>query len=137
MKKAIICDLDGTLAIKGDRDIFDYSRVGLDKLNEPINKIIRLFFDDGFIVYLMSGREDSCRELTVNWLFKNDVYYDLLLMRDTGDFRPDNVVKKELFETLIKDRFDVYFVLDDRNKVVDMWRNELNLLCLQVNYGDF
>ena len=137
MKQIIICDLDGTLAIKGDRDIFDYSKVGLDKLNKPINKIIRLFFDDGFIVYLMSGRENSCRELTVNWLFKNDVCYDLLLMRNTGDFRPDNVVKKELFETLIKDRFDVCFVLDDRNKVVDMWRKELNLLCLQVNYGDF
>ena len=137
LKQLIICDLDGTLAIKGDRDIFDYSKVGLDKVNEPVNKIIRLFYDNDFIVFLLSGREDTCRKETINWLSKNNICYDLLLMRDKGDFRPDNIIKKELFENHIKGKFEVYFVLDDRNKVVDMWRKELNLSCLQVNYGDF
>lgn len=31
----------------------------------------------------------------------------------------------------------VKFVLDDRNQVVDMWRKDLGLTCLQVDYGDF
>lgn len=28
-------------------------------------------------------------------------------------------------------------VIDDRNQVVDMWRKDLGLCCLQVDYGDF
>lgn len=38
---------------------------------------------------------------------------------------------------MIKDKYAVDFVLDDRNCVVDMWRKKLDLACFQVNYGDF
>ena len=137
LKPLIICDLDGTLAIRGDRSPYDYSKVSLDTLNEPVNKIIRLFYDNDFMVYILSGRKNVCKEDTKNWLFKNNVCYDQLLMRAEKDDRPDTVIKRELFDTYIKDKFEVYFVLDDRNRVVDMWRKDLNLLCLQVNYGDF
>ena len=46
-------------------------------------------------------------------------------------------VKIDMYNQFVKDKFDVEFVLDDRNQVVDMWRKELNLKCFQVNYGDF
>ena len=58
-------------------------------------------------------------------------------MRETQDNRKDSIVKHEIYTTCIKDRWDVLFVLDDRNQVVDMWRNTLNLPCLQVAEGDF
>jgi hypothetical protein len=58
-------------------------------------------------------------------------------MRDTGDTRKDSVLKKELYEAHVKGHYFVNFVLDDRNQVVDIWRLELGLPCLQVNYGDF
>lgn len=45
--------------------------------------------------------------------------------------------KKELFEAHIARKFYIEFVLDDRDQVVDLWRNELGLTCFQVNYGDF
>jgi hypothetical protein len=57
-------------------------------------------------------------------------------MRKSGDYRKDYEVKKEIYETYIKDKFNVLCVLDDRQSVVDMWRS-LGLTCLQVNYGDF
>jgi len=57
-------------------------------------------------------------------------------MRKTGDSRKDSIVKREIFEEHIKGKYRIQFVLDDRNQVVEMWR-QLGLTCLQVAEGDF
>jgi len=64
------------------------------------------------------------------------VNFDELFMRPEGDMRPDNIVKAELFDTYVRDNYDVQFVIDDRDQVVDMWRR-MGLACLQVAPGDF
>ena len=134
---AIICDLDGTLAIIHDRSPFDAKRCETDLLNIPVAEIVKTYYQKGVKIILMSGREDNARSQTINWLSYNKIPYNALYMRKSGDMRKDSVVKKELFEAHVKDQFYVQFVLDDRNQVVDLWRLELGLLCLQVNYGDF
>ena len=48
-----------------------------------------------------------------------------------------NVVKRGIFCKEINGKYEISFVLDDRNHVVDMWRKGLGLTCLQVNYDDF
>lgn len=58
-------------------------------------------------------------------------------MRQSKDFRKDSVIKKEIFESKIKDKYFIEFVLDDRHQVVDLWRKELKLTCFQMNYGSF
>jgi hypothetical protein len=102
-----------------------------------VAEIVKTYHEKGVKIILMSGREDNSRSQTMNWLSYNRIPYNALYMRKTGDMRKDSVVKKELFEAHVKDQFYVQFVLDDRNQVVDLWRLELGLLCLQVNYGDF
>ena len=57
-------------------------------------------------------------------------------MRNANDYRPDEVIKKEIYEREIKGKYDIICVFDDRNKVVDMWREE-GFLCCQVADGDF
>ena len=57
-------------------------------------------------------------------------------MRAVGDSRPDPVIKLELFNEHVHDRYDVRVVRDDRNSVVDLWRS-MGLTCLQVAPGDF
>lgn len=57
-------------------------------------------------------------------------------MRPEGDIRKDSIVKREIFENYIRDYYNIQFVLDDRNQVVEMWRS-LGLKCLQVQEGDF
>jgi hypothetical protein len=57
-------------------------------------------------------------------------------MRKRNDFRKDFEVKREIYEAQIANRFDVLCVFDDRQQVVDMWR-EVGLVCLQVAAGDF
>jgi hypothetical protein len=61
---------------------------------------------------------------------------EALLMRPSGDSRPDSVVKRELYERYVAPRHTVTAVLDDRNAVVRMWR-DLGLTVLQVADGDF
>jgi hypothetical protein len=58
-------------------------------------------------------------------------------MRKNNDQRKDSIIKFELFENHIKDKYYVELVVDDRQQVVDMWRRKLGLTCLQVDYGDF
>jgi hypothetical protein len=85
----------------------------------------------------MSGRQEEAQEATRKWLQRHEIPYDALIMRKTGDARKDSIVKKELYEAHVRGQFHIEVVLDDRNQVVDLWRLELGLPCLQVNYGDF
>ena len=57
-------------------------------------------------------------------------------MRADRDFREDSVVKYEIYRDHIRDNYNIKFVLDDRQRVVDMWRGQ-GLRVLQVDKGDF
>ncbi len=58
-------------------------------------------------------------------------------MRKENDGRKDAIIKRELFDAEIAGKYFIEFILDDRNQVVNMWRDELKLPCFQVYYGDF
>jgi predicted kinase len=128
---AIICDLDGTLALLNGRIPYDASSCENDILNPVVASLIK-----DKLVLLVSGREDKYREQTINFLDKYQINYEKLMMRETGDFRKDSIIKKEIFDTQIRGFYNIDFVLDDRNQVVEMWR-QLGLTCLQVAEGDF
>lgn len=134
--QAIIVDIDGTLAHMVDRKPYDWDRVDTDKVDEVVAGLISDLFGS-YDIILMSGRDSASRELTEQWLDKHDIPYEGLFMRAEGDQRKDSIVKRELFDEHVRDHYQVAFVLDDRNQVVDMWRNELGLKCLQVQEGDF
>ena len=137
MRKAIICDIDGTLAHMQNRSPYDWDKVGDDVVDKTIKEILRTFYNTSeYAIILISGRNDVCRQITERWLGKNYIFYDALYMRNHNDYRPDEVIKKEIYDKHIKDKYDVEFVLDDRNKVVKMWRG-IGLKCLQVEEGDF
>ena len=137
MRKAIICDIDGTLAHMQDRSPYDWDKVSDDVVDKTIKEILRTFYSTSkYAIILTSGRDDVCKQITERWLGKNYIFYDALYMRKHNDNRPDEVIKKEIYDKHIKDKYDVVFVLDDRNKVVKMWR-DLGLKCLQVAEGDF
>lgn len=132
---AIICDIDGTLATMKNRSPFDWHLVGNDELNKSVFDTTQSLQNHGYELILMSGRDSVCRKETQDWLKKNNIEYSELLMRKEGDIRKDNIVKKELFDS-IKDKYAIKFVLDDRNQVVEMWRS-IGLQCFQVADGDF
>ena len=130
--EAIICDIDGTLALMSDRSPYDWKRVGEDSVNVPIAQILKTARQD---IILLSGRDSICRDETIAWLEKHNINYDKLYMRPEGDNRKDVIIKKELFDNHVRDKFNVSFVLDDRLQVCQLWHS-MGLTLLRVGDPD-
>lgn len=137
MREAYIFDIDGTLAIRGGRSPFDYSKVELDTPNIGVITTLKALYKGCYDIIITSGREDTCKDATVQWLHKNlGIKGFDLFMRKAGDFRKDAIIKQEIYEQYIEPRWKIVAVFDDRDQVVEMWRR-LGLSCYQVNYGNF
>ncbi len=140
---------------KLDWDIFAApdSIMNWDKPNAPVIKMAQMFDNEGFNIVIFSGRNDRGFFATRDWLKIHNVPFDLLVMRPdkfkdkswpiadgnpaTPDMRfmPDEILKKKMLDVFV-DKDDVLMTVDDRQKVVDMWRAE-GLTCFQVAPGDF
>jgi hypothetical protein len=157
-KKSIIdgkrINENGKSVPKLDWDVFfDPDNISLDKPNLPVIKMAQLLAEDGFKIVIFSGRNDRSFFTTKSWLSRNRVPFHLLVMRPdkfkddswpiadgnpaTSDMRfmPDEILKKKMLDTFV-DINDVFLVVDDRDKVVKMWR-DLGLNTFQVAPGDF
>ena len=154
--KTVIFDLDGTLALIDDRraistkdngkmdwdTFFDPANIQLDKPNWPVILMAQTLKKAGHRIVIFSGRSKATKDATKDWLKKFDVPFNVLKMRPTGKdfkFMPDDDLKKKWFNDLFptQDHIDdVVCVFDDRQKVVDMWR-DMGLTCMQVAPGNF
>jgi len=163
-EQAIIVDVDGTLAdMKGIRGPFEWDKVHLDRPHQDvINLVIDLAsvehetyedinpidecpngcqpdptgWNGKYKIIITTGRDGVCEEATRLWLAKHRVPFDDFYIRKAGDFRKDNIIKSEIYMDYIRPKYDVKFVIDDRDQVVDMWRS-LGLRVLQVAPGNF
>lgn len=139
LPRAIICDLDGTLALLGDRSPYDASTAEHDEINTPVASVLYWALDYEIRIIFVSGREDKYLEPTLKFLNKAGFTPDIncqLYMRVSGDLRKDAIIKQEIFNKYIQDKYNIQFVLDDRNQVVEFWRS-IGLPTFQVNDGDF
>ena len=135
----MIFDLDGTFAFLGDRSPYDASKSEGDEVNAAVHFVYEAIRQGKpeTAIFLISGREDRWRPQTERWLARHGVTYDGLYLRRTGDRRKDTVVKREIYERHLADRFTVRVVFEDRDQVVRLWRDDLDLPCFQVAWGDF
>ena len=147
-QKIVIFDLDGTLALIDERralaakpngkidwkKFFAPENINLDKPNYPVITAFNAFAEQGFKMVILSGRDAISRTETRQWLKSNGIHPDILWMRPQGSFTPDDILKKAWLDELGAE--NVFCVFDDRDKVVQMWRNN-GLTCFQVNYGNF
>jgi len=134
---AILVDIDGTVALMEGRSPYDESRVGEDRPNLPVIEAVTAMHHRGYAVVFMSARTDGCRDTTETWLREHvGIDFAAVHMRPAGDVRKDSVVKAELFDRRVRDRWTVVAVFDDRRQVVDMWRS-LGLTVFHVAEGNF
>jgi len=128
-------DLDGTLAIfEGVRNGLDFSDVTKDKVNEVVKEVLIMYkkYDRKRKIIVISGRPNTKNvyQQSLFWLKKNKIPFDKLFLVDREGL-PDAENKKFFYQTKIKDKYQIDFVLEDRNSVVKMWR-EIGLVCFQV-----
>jgi predicted kinase len=129
---AVIVDLDGTLTsaawrehhLSGLRKDWPGFFAGMGR-DAPVAPLVDLvgWISHHAAVVLLTGRPDSHEPVIRRWLADHGVPYDLLLMRGDRDRRADTVVKRELFERDIAPRYDVRLAVDDRPRVIEMWRD--------------
>lgn len=136
LPKAIICDLDGTLADIVHRNPYDASTCERDTLNLAVGNLLKLYHKQNYKILLVSGRKDEYKAPTLRWLKKHGIEFDHLLMRKSGDMRKDSIIKEEIYDEDIKDKFFVEFILDDRPQVIRMWRS-LGLTVFQLDDQEF
>lgn len=157
-EKAIIVDIDGTCAHNnGHRSVYDATKVYNDSVVEHVQDTVFGLACAGYKIIFVTGRQCAtdgnwqCHDDTVRWInhkfcnSKNFIFHEIaadvrheykLFMRGPDDKRCDTIVKRELYETVIKPKYDVVLCLEDRTRVVNMWR-KLGLNCFQVAEGDF
>lgn len=133
MKQLVLFDIDGTLADiehrrhyvqcnKPDWGKF-FKHMGDDAPNAPVVGLYNALKASGhYDLVIVSARPDDNRKITEQWLVWNGIEFDLLIMRPKGDFRPDTDIKKEILDQLHSEGREIAFVVDDRDCVVDMWR---------------
>lgn len=122
---AFMFDIDGTSALnEGGRSYYDLTRVGEDSPNTPVINIALALYNQGYTIVFCSGRDESSREATAEWLREHlwDNADKNLIMRKEGDQRRDFIVKSEMFDNEIAPKYNVLGVFDDRPSVLRMWR---------------
>jgi len=142
LPKAIIVDLDWTLAKMNGRSPYDETRVWEDDVHWDVATDIECYLVWKYHVMgampkfiIVSWRTEACKTISEEWLNKNCIHYDEIHMRKADDKRKDSQVKYEILLDLSK-KFNIIASFDDRDQVVKMWR-EAWLRCYQVANGDF
>ena len=130
-KKAVVFDLDGTIA--DTTDIYaqhkDNHPEFLEKVKEakPFDHIVEKMKkakEKGRDVVILTARSAHYRKETKDWLNSNNIPYDALFMRHQDDHRKDKKVKKELLKEEVLPNFNVKKAYDDKKKNVKMFRKE-------------
>lgn len=140
----VIVDVDGTLSShEGIRGPFEHEKSAQDEPHADVIDLLRAYVftkidygAENLDIIIVTGAEEKHRDIRVKWLRDHGVPFDVMYMRPNGDYRPDYVIKGEIYYAHIAGRYNVRFILDDRNQVVDMWRSH-GLRVLQVADGDF
>ncbi len=153
-RKVVVCDLDGTLCdvehrrhhvrltqeelASGKRKNWTafFQDIPKDPINQWCKDIIEGLHLSGIHVVFCSGRGDNERKVTQEWLDKHSLGSFPLYMRNRHDSRQDSIVKEIILDFEILCRYEPYFMIDDRQQVVDMWRRR-GYVCLQCDPGDF
>lgn len=155
MTKLFVFDLDGTLAnidhrlrfIKSDKagyevkprwDLFFQACVSDTPIQWAIDLINTLYRNGRTSattseVLILTGRNEVVRKETEEWLKRYSVLYDYLHMRPKNNYEPSHVIKAKMLEDFLRDKdFQVQFIVEDEQKVVDNWR-KLGYNVLQCN----
>jgi uncharacterized HAD superfamily protein len=136
-QKDVIVDIDGTLAdcshrlrfIRGKRKKWGKFFEAASKDQPRVDVVAQVReLAKRHRIHLVSGRPEQYRQQTLKWLSHYRIPFESLHMRETGDYRPDDIVKQEILDHFF-DKDNIELVIDDRPRVVRMWKNNgLNVL---------
>ena len=132
----VVVDLDGTVCLHRNRLPFDWNKLSTDEFDPRMLELLQKLHLSKIKIIYLTGRPESVRSKTAEYLDeKTWPEYDLI-MRPTNDNRSGDIVKKELWKKHVEPYYNTICVFEDSNKCVNMWR-ELGLLTCQVANADY
>lgn len=139
LPKAVVFDIDGTIAQMAGRSPFAWDKVDSDAPRHMIIEMARSYMMLDYEIIVVSGRDGSSKQLTEAWMTKYQMPWAEFFIRPEGDTRKDTIVKEEIFWRDIAPKYNVLGVVDDRPSVVRMWHDLKipNVICVGNPWIEF
>jgi phosphoglycolate phosphatase-like HAD superfamily hydrolase len=141
--RAVVFDIDGVLAdaahrqylVTGARRNWDlfFEMCGKDDLIEPVATTGRLLSPDLHVILLTARPSWVARE-TIEWCARNDVRWDLLIMREYGDYSMARDFKHFTVDELRQFGFELELAYEDDQRNVDMFEG-CGIPCVYIHSG--
>lgn len=140
LPKAVVFDIDGTIARMVGRSPYDDTKYYTDEPIPEMIELLKMYRANGHYTIFLTGRHEKGRAITIKWLkdkcgIEPGTY--MLLMRDDGDKSPDFEYKELIFRANVSGKYYVPIWFEDRIRNVEMARTKLGINALQIGDGDF
>ena len=145
---AVVFDIDGVLSDAAGRQHFlegadgnskdwdgFFEACGDDPLIEEVARLLSLL-DPALHVVLLTGRPARVQPQTLAWLERYQLRWDLLVMRDFGDYSAATEFKRRTVEQLRGVGFDLQLAFEDDPRNLEMFRSE-GIHCVYIHSGYF
>ena len=129
----VIVDIDGVLAAAAHRQHYldppwrdwdgFFAECSGDSVFEE-NKMLLELLDPDLTIVLLTSRPTWIQKATLDWLNRNNIRYDLLIMRPLGDFQASPGFKRDETESLRRLGHIPVLAIDDDMRNVRMYRSE-------------
>ena len=140
---AVIFDIDGVLSDAASRQHYIeqgrrdwrafFDACGDDPLIEEVARLVELL-DPSLGVVLLTGRPVRVEPQTLAWLTRYGLRWDLLIMRDMGDYSAAREFKRDTVFDLRRYGFDLRLAFEDDRRNLEMFRAE-GIPCVYIHSG--
>ncbi len=141
--RAVVFDMDGVLSDAASRQHFlqpgrrdwdaFFAACGDDPLIEDVATLLSLL-DPSLCVVLLTGRPAAVEPQTLRWLAHHDLRWDLLIMRDAGDYAAALRFKRQSVARLRTAGLELTLAFEDDRRNLEMFRAE-GVPCVYIHSG--
>jgi hypothetical protein len=140
---AVVFDLDGVLSDAAGRQHFlerpfrdwesFFEACGDDPLIDEVARLLEII-EDSYRIVLLTARPIRVQPNTLAWLSRYELRWDLLIMRDFGDYGASRDFKRRSVGELRRYGFDLRLAFEDDRRNVHMFHQE-GVPCIYIHSG--
>ena len=141
--EAVVFDMDGVLSDATRRQHYlewprrdwesFFEECGDDDLIDEVARLLECL-DPAMRIVLLTARPIRVQQQTLGWLTRYRLRWDLLIMRDWGDYMAAPHFKRLTVEELRRYGFDLRLAFEDDQRNVDMFHSE-GVPCVYIHSG--